>query len=52
MLWWAIVGGVVGSFLNVVVYRIPAGLNLLRPPSHGPGCKRRIRSRDNVPVLS
>ena len=52
VLWWGIVGGVVGSFLNVVVYRIPAGLNLLRPPSHCPGCKRRIRSRDNVPVLS
>ena len=41
-----------GSFLNVVVYRVPLGLNLLRPPSHCPGCKRRIRSRDNVPVLS
>jgi leader peptidase (prepilin peptidase)/N-methyltransferase len=52
VLWWGIVGSVVGSFLNVVVYRVPLDLNLLRPPSHCPGCKRRIRSRDNVPVLS
>ena len=40
------------QFPNVVVYRVPLGLNLLRPPSHCPGCKRRIRSRDNIPVVS
>jgi leader peptidase (prepilin peptidase)/N-methyltransferase len=52
VVFWGIMGGAVGSFLNVVVYRVPLGLNLLHPPSHCPGCKRRIRSRDNVPVLS
>jgi len=41
-----------GSFLNVVVYRLPRGLNLATPPSACPGCGKRIRPWDNVPVLS
>lgn len=49
--WWAALGGAIGSFLNVVVYRLPAGLGLLHPPSHCPRCKRPIRWYDNVPVL-
>ncbi len=52
----AVVGGVVGlivgSFLNVVAYRIPRGLSVIRPRSACPGCGHEIRSRDNVPVLS
>ena len=49
--WFAAVGGAVGSFLNVVVYRVPAGLSLVHPASHCPACKRPIRWHDNVPVL-
>ena len=51
-----VVGGVVGliagSFLNVVAYRVPRGLSVVRPRSACPGCGHEIRSRDNVPVLS
>ena len=51
--WFAILGGAVGSFLNVVVYRLPAGLSILwRPGSHCPHCKHAIRGYDNVPVLA
>ena len=49
--WLTVVGGVIGSFLNVVVYRLPLGLSLIDPPSHCPMCKHRIRWHDNVPVL-
>jgi leader peptidase (prepilin peptidase)/N-methyltransferase len=41
-----------GSFLNVVIYRLPRGLNLSRPPSSCPACRTRIRFYDNIPVLS
>jgi leader peptidase (prepilin peptidase)/N-methyltransferase len=44
-------GLVIGSFLNVVVYRVPAGVSIVRPPSACPGCGQRIAARDNVPVL-
>lgn len=46
-----ILGAAVGSFLNVVVYRLPAGLSLLYPPSRCPKCQRRLKPYDNVPVL-
>lgn len=46
-----LVGLAVGSFLNVVIYRAPLDLSLLKPPSHCPRCNTRIRARDNVPVL-
>ena len=49
--WLAVLGGTIGSFLNVVVYRVPAGLSLSRPGSHCPSCKHAIRWHDNVPVL-
>ena len=45
-------GLVVGSYLNVVVHRLPLGLSTVRPASHCPGCGTRIRPWDNVPVLS
>ena len=41
-----------GSFLNVVIYRVPAGLSLIRPPSACPVCKSRIKPYDNIPVVS
>jgi len=47
----ALLGLAVGSFLNVVVHRVPSGLSLMRPGSHCPACSHPIRTRDNVPVL-
>jgi leader peptidase (prepilin peptidase)/N-methyltransferase len=41
-----------GSFLNVVIYRLPLGMSLLKPPSFCPGCEQKIRFYDNIPVLS
>lgn len=48
----AVLGGCVGSFLNVVAYRLPRGQSLLTPGSHCPQCSSSIRWFDNVPVLS
>ena len=47
-----VVGLIVGSFLNVVAYRVPRGLSVIRPRSACPGCGHEIRSRDNIPLLS
>jgi leader peptidase (prepilin peptidase)/N-methyltransferase len=47
-----VVGLAVGSFLNVVIYRVPQGLSLMRPGSACPGCAAPIRAFDNIPVLS
>jgi leader peptidase (prepilin peptidase) / N-methyltransferase len=47
-----VLGLAVGSFLNVVVWRLPRGESLSAPPSACPRCGHRIRARDNVPVLS
>ncbi|WP_273845760.1 prepilin peptidase [Rubrobacter calidifluminis] len=48
----ALFGLLVGSFLNVVIYRVPRGLSVVWPPSHCPVCRGTISPRDNVPVLS
>jgi leader peptidase (prepilin peptidase)/N-methyltransferase len=45
-------GAVVGSFLNVVAYRLPRGESLVRPRSRCPQCGTPIKPYDNVPVLS
>jgi len=47
-----VLGLLVGSFLNVVIARVPAGESVVRPRSRCPGCGSEIRPRDNVPVLS
>jgi leader peptidase (prepilin peptidase) / N-methyltransferase len=47
----AVVGAVVGSFLNVVAYRLPRRESLLYPPSHCPSCGTAIKPYDNIPVL-
>ena len=46
-----VLGLAVGSFLNVVVYRVPRGESVVHPGSHCPRCDTAIRSRHNVPVL-
>jgi leader peptidase (prepilin peptidase) / N-methyltransferase len=45
-------GLLIGSFLNVVIWRVPRGESIVRPPSHCPGCDRPIAPHDNIPVLS
>src|SRR3954447_11345597 len=47
-----VVGLVVGSFLNVVIHRVPSGGSVVRPRSHCPNCGTGIRPRDEIPVLS
>ena len=47
-----ILGSLIGSFLNVVVYRVPAGKSIVHPPSACPNCGAGIRPWDNIPVLS
>ena len=46
-----LLGLVIGSFLNVVVWRVPRGESVVSPPSACPSCGHEIRPRDNVPVL-
>jgi len=41
-----------GSFLNVVIYRLPRGQSLVWPPSSCPECRARIKPIDNIPLLS
>lgn len=48
----AVVGLLIGSFLNVVVHRVPAGKSVVRPGSSCPNCENPVRARDNIPVLS
>lgn len=56
--WWglyvlvSLLGLVVGSFLNVIAWRVPRGESIKYPPSACPSCGHAIRRRDNVPVLS
>src|SRR6476659_6514384 len=45
-------GAILGSFLNVVAYRLPRHESLLRPPSHCPACDAPVKPYDNIPILS
>ena len=47
-----VLGLLVGSFLNVVIYRLPRGESLVRPRSRCPQCEAPVRPYDNIPVLS
>lgn len=46
-----VLGASIGSFINVVVYRLPAGLSILWPPSRCPHCLHQLGKLENVPVL-
>ncbi len=48
----AVLGLAVGSFLNVLVWRVPRKESVVRPRSHCPSCGTQLASRDNVPVAS
>ncbi|MEN6371504.1 MAG: prepilin peptidase [Armatimonadota bacterium] len=53
---WALVvfiyGAVIGSFLNVCIYRMPIEQSIIYPPSHCPKCNKKLRWIDNIPLLS
>ncbi|MFV0446614.1 MAG: prepilin peptidase [Planctomycetaceae bacterium] len=51
IVWVVSLGAIVGSFLNVVVYRMPRGMSLNHPKSHCPDCLTPIQGRDNLPIL-
>jgi leader peptidase (prepilin peptidase)/N-methyltransferase len=46
-----LLGLAVGSFLNVVIHRVPRGESLVRPGSHCPHCDNEVRNRHNIPVF-
>lgn len=52
IIWFAFFGACIGSFLNVVVYRLPLGKSLSKPPSFCPRCGHPIRWYDNIPVFA
>ncbi|WP_202220832.1 A24 family peptidase [Okeania sp. KiyG1] len=45
-------GASIGSFLNVVIYRIPSKLSILLPPSHCPRCKSKLKPWENIPIFA
>ena len=47
-----LVGACVGSFLNVVIHRLPREESIVSPRSRCPGCGRAIRARENIPIVS
>jgi len=49
---FGLVGLAIGSFLSVVVHRVPRGESIVRPRSRCPSCGTQLRARDNLPVVS
>ncbi len=47
-----IFGALIGSFLNVCIFRLPKGESIVWPGSHCPYCKKPIKAYDNIPILS
>ncbi len=47
-----IFGAIIGSFLNVVIYRLPRNESIVYPPSHCVNCKRELKPYDLIPILS
>lgn len=49
---FAISGLIIGSFLNVIIYRLPRKISILKPRSFCPNCNSKIRLYDNIPIFS
>lgn len=47
-----VIGALLGSFENVVIWRLPRGESIVSPPSHCPGCGAPVKPYDNLPVIS
>jgi leader peptidase (prepilin peptidase)/N-methyltransferase len=47
-----VLGAVMGSFFNVIIYRLPKSISIVKPPSHCPGCGEKIQWKDNLPIFS
>ncbi|UCF70626.1 MAG: prepilin peptidase [candidate division WOR-3 bacterium] len=47
-----VLGSVIGSFLNVLIFRMPRRISIITPQSFCPGCKRRIKWHQNIPIVS
>ena len=47
-----VVGAAIGSFLNVVISRVPKGESVVHPGSHCPECEAPVAPRDNIPIVS
>jgi leader peptidase (prepilin peptidase)/N-methyltransferase len=52
LVWWAVAGACVGSFLNVVIYRLPEGKSIVTPGSHCFKCGHMLHWWENVPILA
>ena len=49
---FAVWGACFGSFFNVLIYRMPQGMSIIKPASHCPNCKYKIKFWQNIPILS
>ena len=47
-----LLGAIIGSFLNVCIYRLPREKSIVRPPSSCTNCGKSVRFYDNIPLLS
>jgi leader peptidase (prepilin peptidase)/N-methyltransferase len=47
-----LLGATLGSFFNVIIYRLPKKISIIKPPSHCPDCGKKIQWKDNIPILS
>jgi len=48
----SLIGVIFGSFLNVVIYRVPEKISIIKPGSHCRSCKTAIKAKDNIPLVS
>lgn len=48
----AVFGGIMGSFLTMLAYRVPRKLSIIAPRSHCPSCQTQLEARDLIPVFS
>jgi leader peptidase (prepilin peptidase)/N-methyltransferase len=51
-IWFFFLGASIGSFLNVVIYRLPRKESIIFPPSHCPNCNHKLSIKDLIPIFS